>query len=498
MALLQTHGVGVAWSASVPVLEDVSLVLDRGLYGLVGANGSGKTTLLTILAGRLRPHEGSVAVRPRDALIAYCPQRVDDVGEDVLALARRSDAVAVRLRGHLDLLSEHLARWETLSPGERKRWQVAAALASEPDVLLLDEPTNHLDEAARRQLVTALRRFPGVGVVVSHDRSVLDDLTARTLRVHHRRVRLYPGSYSAAQALWLDERAHQEEVAAATQHRVRRAEAQLDAARRTQEAANRGRSTRARMKNKNDSDARGILASTRASWADDRAGRVVGKVHGQLARAREEVLTLERDVTLGSNVFADYQRAPSPLLFHLERADLRAGDHVVLRNVRLTVARDERVRLAGANGAGKTTLLEALVASHSHPERLLYLPQELTAAEVAALTSRVRAAEPRRKGRLLSIFAALGSDPDRIVRGSPTGLSPGEARKLALAEALDRQVWALILDEPTNHLDLPSIERLEAALAAYPGCVVLVTHDGAFAARLTTREVRLANGTVSG
>jgi ATPase subunit of ABC transporter with duplicated ATPase domains len=498
MAVLQMHGVGVAWSASVPILEEVSLVLDRGVYGLVGANGAGKTTLLTLLAGRGRPHEGSVAVRPREALVAYCPQRVDEVTADVRALAERDDADALGLRGRLALSPEQLPRWETLSPGERKRWQIAAALAQEPDVLLLDEPTNHLDTDARGRLVSALRRFAGLGVIVSHDRGVLDELTQHTLRVHQRGVKLYPGSYSVAQALWLDERAQQEEAAASAQRRVRRAEAQLDAARRTQEAANRGRSTKSRMKDKNDSDAGGILASTRASWAEDRAGRVVGKVRGQVARAREELVSLERDPTLGGSVFADYQRAPNAVLFHLETPALYAGDHLVLRDVRVTVGRDERVRLAGANGAGKTTLLEALLRSHARRERLLHLPQELTPTAIAASTARVLQSEPRRKGKILSIFAALGSDPERIVRGSPDGLSPGEARKLALAEALDRQVWGLVLDEPTNHLDLPSIERLESALETYPGCLLLVTHDDAFAERLTTRTLGVANGVISG
>jgi ATPase subunit of ABC transporter with duplicated ATPase domains len=92
------------------------------------------------------------------------------------------------------------------------------------------------------------------------------------------------------------------------------------------------------------------------------------------------------------------------------------------------------------------------------------------------------------------IFAALGSDPERISGRRDAAFSPGEAKKLLLAFALERQVWALVLDEPTNHLDLPSIERLEAALADYPGCVLLVTHDDAFATALTTRTLALAGG----
>jgi ATPase subunit of ABC transporter with duplicated ATPase domains len=277
---------------------------------------------------------------------------------------------------------------------------------------------------------------------------------------------------------------------------VKKTEARLDQARRTQAAAAAGVSTRARMKDKNDSDARSILATTKASWADARAGRVVSSVRGELERAKTAVPFMERDATLGSKVFADYERAPNHVLFHLDRDELRAGDHVALRDVRVTIGREDRVRIEGANGAGKTTLLSALVASQPRPERLLYLPQELEPAALSALTERLAASDSAERGRVLSIFAALGRDPERIVRGERAGFSPGEARRLALAEALGRSVWALVLDEPTNHLDLPSIERLEAVLEGYPGCVVLVTHDDAFAARTTTRSLHLEHGAV--
>jgi len=497
MTALQVRGLGVAWSASSPVFEDVSFALERRVYGLVGANGAGKTTLLAILAGELSAHEGTVSWRPRDALVAYCPQRVDALTRDVQLLANRDDAAAAELRSRLSLEPDQLARWTTLSPGERKRWQIAAAVAREPDVLLLDEPTNHLDSEAREGLLGALRRFPGLGIIVSHDRSVLDALTTATLRVHGRRVIAYPGPYGRAQPLWQAERELEEEQHAALRRRVRQVEARLDAARRTQVAAAKGVSTRTRMKDKNDSDARTITATTRASWADARAGRVIGTLHGELERARRAVPEIEREPTLGGKVFADYERAPNTALFHLDRAQILAGEHVVLRDVRLTIGREERVRIEGGNGAGKTTLLSTLVAALGRPERLLYLPQELEPAAVAALAARVEAGGSEQLGRTLSIFAALGSDPERIVRGNRTSLSPGEARKLALAEALGRRVWALVLDEPTNHLDLPSIERLQSVLTGYPGCVVLVTHDDAFARSVATRSLRLAAGLVN-
>jgi len=226
------------------------------------------------------------------------------------------------------------------------------------------------------------------------------------------------------------------------------------------------------------------------------AGRVEqAQVDATLERAREQVPRIERDVTLGRSVFAGYQRATSPVLFHLDRDRLDAGEHPLLRDVRLSIGRDERLRIAGENGAGKTTLLRALLDSAARPERISYLPQELTGPEILALGERIRDCDRETRGRVLSIFAALGSDPARISGRLDAAFSPGEAKKLSLAFAMELQAWALLLDEPTNHLDLPSIERLESALAGYPGCVVLVTHDDAFAAAVTNRTLVLSGGT---
>ncbi|MDB4934976.1 MAG: ATPase component of transporter, partial [Labilithrix sp.] len=440
MVVLEMHGVGVAFAASTPVIQDARVRLVPGWYGLVGANGAGKTTLLRVLAGELAPTEGSVRREPRDACIAMCPQEVDALSEDVLAFARgdalgESAGKAAELQGRLGLVRGQLDRWPTLSPGERKRWQIGAALARAPDVLLLDEPTNHLDVEGRSLLVGALRRYRGIGVVVSHDRALLDELPRTTMRVHHACVSSHAGGYAEAAVAWEAERRDLEQAHARAKDRVRSASARLADARREHASADRARSASARMKDKNDNDARSMGAKVVAGWAEARTGRTVQTVRAELARAEQAVPEFTRDRTLGGRVFATYARAPSAVLFHLNEELVPP----VLHDVRVTIGREERVRIAGVNGAGKTTLLGALLRAGPPRDRVLHLPQELAPGDVARLAGELRALEPESRGRVLSVFAALGSDPERLVfrrAEDAATLSPGEARKLALAMGL--------------------------------------------------------------
>lgn len=351
-----------AHDGGLPVLENVFLHLAPGWYGLVGENGSGKTTLLRLLAGELQPDAGSVCWQPAGARIVMCRQDIDVPPDGAEMLAEEVSGKSSRLRGLFELHEDDLQRWSTLSPGERKRWQVAAALVRAPDVLLLDEPSNHLDVRARELLSVALREFSGVGVLVSHQRELLEQLTRATLQVRRGSVRPYAGAYEEARRQWEAEERERRGQRERLQGQLRKTERKLQKARQRQEAAEGQMSARKRMKNRHDKDGRSILAKNRVAFAEARHGKTVGVQRREMARAKEAV----------ANVLAS--------------------------------------------------------------------------------------AQP----------------------------SPGQARKLALALGLGRQVWLLVLDEPTNHLDLPSIERIERALEDYPGALILVTHDATLAAHCTT------------
>jgi len=479
------------------VFEHLDLDLEPGWTGLVGPNGAGKTTLLRLLAGDLRPDAGAIRVSPGGARVVHLAQVLTAPDDALAALAAADDREAVRLRAELGLAPDDLARWPSLSPGERRRWQIAAAVHAAPDVLLLDEPEGHLDAAGRALLVKALSRFRGVGVIVAHDRALLDEVTQSTVHVEGGAATTFPGPWSEASRAWEAERAAQ----VLRRERLRdardAARASLDATRRDAAAADAQRSARRRMKDRHDHDARSVLAGNLAEWGargHDKGARRQARVVERLERELDATrLDRRRDPKALAFV---HVRSPSAVLAGGHWPRLEVGGRVLAHDLSLWLDRAARVHLAGDNGAGKTTLVRALLTTLRVPEALvLHLPQELAPADTDRLLQDLRAAPPDVRGRALSLVAALGADPDRLIASAAP--SPGEARKLHLALGLARGVALLVLDEPTNHLDLPSIERLEHALAAWPGALLLVTHDAALAAAVTDTTWTLTRGSIA-
>ncbi len=482
-------GLSFSYADSVSILSDVTLALAPGWTGVVGPNGAGKTTLLRLISGELEPVSGHVYLDPPSAPIRVCAQTVETMTPQIVSFARALDGGARRIQGELRLSPAMLSRWPTLSPGERKRWQVGAALAAEPSLLMLDEPTDHLDIEARELLVAGLERFRGVGIVVSHDRALLDRITGYTVR---------RGSYSEAKRAWeAEEREHHAKYETLKHQREALSRRLADKRRlATSAEAEANAGTRKRMKSRADHDATGMMAKGMAEMASRRLSRDAGILRASVDRVSLKLSDYKFRKDKGRSVFVDYEPAPVAKIFTLDEATISAGGAMLLEDVHLAVLRDSKIRVAGPNGIGKSTILAAMMrGAHVAASRILYLPQELTAHDGAAMLDSVRELPVDERGRVLSLVAALGVDPDRLLESASP--SPGEARKLAMAYGLGRQVWAMVLDEPTNHLDMPAIERLEEALIEYPGAMVIVTHDDALARRCISIEWRLEAGRVA-
>lgn len=177
------------------------------------------------------------------------------------------------------------------------------------------------------------------------------------------------------------------------------------------------------------------------------------------------------------------ERAKRSVVARLNEGTMSLGEGRCLHYPTLLVGSADRIGLEGPNGAGKSTLLEALLSDITPNEGILCIPQEIGAEQGRHLLALAKALPSQERGRMLSIVARLNSPPERILAGED--LSPGELRKLMLAEGLLRRPYIIAMDEPTNHLDLHSIEALQAVLASCDCTLLLVSHDRPFMDALT-------------
>ncbi|TVP79638.1 MAG: ABC transporter ATP-binding protein, partial [Gemmatimonadales bacterium] len=350
---------------------------------------------------------------------------------------------------------------EQLSGGEARRVALARTLLGEPDLLLLDEPTNHLDARTVEWLEETLFDFRGAVLVITHDRYFLDRVVDRMLEVSPLGVEAFQGGYTE----YLEERASREERAAVAEHRrQKRLDKELEWARRSPPAR-------------------------------------TGKQKARRARAREmEGEQRERDRTRERQAQMEMSRAPRLGRTILEaRGISKAYDgRLLFEGVTESLRAGERIGIVGPNGAGKTTLLRVLLGEvepdtgevvHGTNTRIGYYDQtrevdpELSVARAVADADQVVLnGRPIHLRSYLERFLFPTAMQDRPV-GS---LSGGERNRVLLARLFLEEVNVLVLDEPTNDLDLDTLGLLEEQIEAFPGVVLLVTHDRYLLDRMAT------------
>ena len=475
--------------AEEPILRGVSATFPEGWTGVVGDNGCGKTTIAKIACGLIRPDEGSVGPR---LVSAYCSQDATSAPANLEDFAVAYDRLAVHLRQVLDLEDDWPWRYDSLSGGQQKRLQVACALWTRPDVLVMDEPTNHVDATTRAEVFRALDDFDGIGILISHDRTLLDELCGQCLFVANGTAVMRPGGYSRAAGQAAVERESSLRVREDARREKKRIE--REAQRRREAAARKeGKKSLAGI-DKHDSDARHKKRAAIVWGTDGIAAKQAGVMEARLARASERLDQMRVEKRYDGDVWFDATPGRRPVLVRLEACALRLGERR-LDVPPLYIGRNDHIGLVGDNGCGKTTLVRHLVAHLPAGVRTLYIPQEPSDGQQREAYARLRGLRSDERGRVLSIVAQLNSEPKRLLEGDAT--SPGEMRKLMLAIGILDRPELIIMDEPTNHLDLGSIEALQRMLGAFPGALLLVSHDEVLLSAITQVTWRIERDALS-
>lgn len=471
--VLTLHDIRYTYPGSpAPALDGMSATFAEGWCGIVGDNGCGKSTLARIACGLLAPDAGSAF--PRLAA-AYCPQDASTPPEMLEDFACDFSRETQRLRESLGIDDDMPWRFDALSFGERKKIQVACALWQNPQVLALDEPTNHVDARCREALGDALEGFRGIGLLISHDRALLNRLAGRCLMHEDGRWTMRPGGYDQARGEQERERAETSARKEAAKREAARLAAEADA--RAHLAARTASRLSGRNFDKHDNDARYRKRLAVVSGQDGKAGSLAGRMDARVARASEQAAAIRVAKRYDGSLWMDARPHPRATLLFMEEHDIPCGQGA-LHLPKLALGHADHVGISGPNGGGKSTLVRHLLERLPADVPALVIPQEVGRDEAERVLARLHGADEARRGRLLSFVAQLNSSAERILAGRD--VSPGELRKLMLAEgALDGPAL-IVMDEPTNHLDLHSAEALEQALAAYPGALVVVSHDGAF------------------
>lgn len=504
------------------LFDNISFLINpKDRIGLAGKNGAGKSTMLKLLAGEQNPTKGEIST-PRDIKIGYLPQdmihqhgrtvfeETESAFQEIQLLEKRLDDINHQLETRTDYESESYMRLiedqteiytrldiigagnkneeiekilkglgferkdfdrqtAEFSGGWRMRIELAKLLLQKPHILLLDEPTNHLDIEAILWLEEFMETFPGAVVLISHDKTFLDNVTARTIEIVNGKTYDYKTNYSRYLIL-RQERIDQQESAAKNQQKIiDQTEALID---------------KYRAKANKASFAQSLIKKL------DRMERV-------------EVDDMDTSVMR----FRFPQPAHSgKIVLTVEHAGKKYGDKRIFSDANFIITKGEKIGLVGRNGEGKSTMMKMIAKKVDHEGTVQlghsvlpgYFEQDQEEKldpkkTVFETIDELAVGEVRKQVRgLLGSFLFSGEDIDKKVQV----LSGGERGRLALCKLLLEPYNLLLMDEPTNHLDIRSKDVLKNALMDYEGTVVMVSHDRDFMKGICNRLFEFRDGMV--
>lgn len=503
--MLNIHNLSVSFGGTY-LFEEITFRLGAGdRVGLVGKNGAGKSTMLKILARDIAPDTGSIATE-KEVKIGFLRQDIDfEQGRTILEeayeafteikivekkleeinkqLVERTDYESEEYSQIIEDLSDYTHRFdllggynyvgdtekillglgfkredfnnqtETFSGGWRMRIELAKLLLQSNDILLLDEPTNHLDIESIIWLESFLRNFPGVVVIVSHDKMFLDNVTNRTIEISLGKAYDFNKPYT--QYLQLRQEIREKQLAT-----------QKNQAKKIEETEKLIEKFRAK--------------ASKASMAQS----LIKKLD------KVERIEVDEDDNSVMNISFPVSVTPGKVVVEAENVTKKYGDKTILKDISLLVERGSKIAFVGQNGQGKSTFIKAIVneidytgtIKLGHNVQLGYFAQnqaEYLDGEITLLQTMQDAANDTNRSKvrdMLGSFLFRGDDVEKKVKV----LSGGERNRLALCKLLLQPINVLVMDEPTNHLDIKSKNVLKAALQQYEGTLLLVSHDRDF------------------
>ncbi|MDQ7042239.1 MAG: ATP-binding cassette domain-containing protein [Sulfurimonas sp.] len=461
------------------MFKDINCDIEEGWSAVTGVNGSGKSTLLKLISKELLSEKGMIT---GNELVVYCSQSTEFEPPELEEFMYTYTKEAFKIRDLLKVQDSWLGAWDVLSHGERKRLQLAVALASNSDVLMVDEPTNHLDAQSQSIVSQALKSYKGIGILVSHDRVLLDELSEQTIMIKSGELFKYRTKFSLATEAYEQRVSHEKKQVNEQEHEMKKL-GRLIESQREQVALSKKRFSKKNV-GKFDSSLKEKINGAILTGKDKNDGKNLQRTQTKQRQLSEKMGKVTKEYETGISFEGIIAKHHFPIA--LESSTISLFETTILRFPRLSIDVGEKVGISGENGVGKSSFINYFIKKTNFEHEYLYIPQEITDSEAAQLFKNISELNSEEKGELFTLVQRLGSDAKALL--SSTVPSPGEVRKLLIAQGLLKQPSLIILDEPTNHMDLDSIESLESALAEYGGALVFITHDKAFLQNLSTKR----------